>query len=72
MHSNDLILCKKLDSVMKYVDDIYLAPRDYCGYILLMNSGKSESQNNCKSIMAVVNDALRIIIYAVKVIKKDE
>jgi hypothetical protein len=68
---NDLILCKKLDTVMEYVDqdDIYLASRDFCGYIALMNSGKSTT-NNCKSVKAIINDVMRIIIYTTKTIEE--
>jgi len=41
MMQNDLILCKKIDSIMKYTPNshAYLAPRDFCGFIILMNSG---------------------------------
>lgn len=46
LHGYDLILCRKKDSIMRYTnrgdpDDIFLAPRDYCGHIPLVNGGKN-------------------------------
>jgi len=43
MMKNDLILCKKTDSIMKYTpnSNTYLAPRDFCGFIIFMNSGNT-------------------------------
>ena len=71
MQSRDLILCKKMDSVMKYTNtDHYLAPRDFCGYVLLINSSKKT--NNCNSITAIVNNFLRVLIYTNRKIKKGE
>jgi hypothetical protein len=67
MEKNDLIFSKKIDSV-----NIYLAPRDYCGYILLMNCGRLSKKNNCKSITVIVDKAVRILIYTSKGIKKGE
>jgi len=57
---------------MKYAEEIYLAPRDYCGYIPLMNSGPKKNQNNCKSITGIINGRLRIIIYSIKTIQLGE
>lgn len=42
-------------------EDIYLAPKDYCGYILLMNTS-SKSNCNCRSMKVVLDGALRILI----------
>jgi hypothetical protein len=74
LKGKDLILCKKLDAVMKYepYDDIYLAPRDFCGFIPLMNSGKNNKENNCQSITVIVDGAIRILIYTGRKIQINE
>lgn len=63
----DMIWCRKPDSVMMYSGhstprDVFLAPVDYAGYVLLVNCG-TESTNNCRVIKTVVMGAVRILLY---------
>jgi len=62
----DLSICKKPDSIMDLSgnnssEDVYLGPKDYCGYILLVNSGKAEAIN-CKIERAIIGGVLRIVL----------
>lgn len=69
--------CKKNDTIMLFSTkdspcDVYLAPKDFCGYVCLINN-ESEEKSNCKSLRAVIKGALRIIIYSFKdIVKGDE
>jgi len=68
MNGRDLILCRKNDSIMTLLgnnnspDDVYLAPRDFGGYVILINTAFRTQRNNCKS-------HLRIIVFASKAIR---
>ena len=46
LRGTDMILCRKLDSVMEYTgntlpSDAFLAPKNHAGYITLVNSGSN-------------------------------
>ena len=45
-------------------DDVFLAPRDYAGYVILMNSAGNGEKNNCKSLRAIIKGHPRVIVYS--------
>lgn len=58
---------------MGYSGSTYLASKDYCGFILLLNTATEENEkNNCESKRIVVEDALRILVFTSEHIRKDE
>jgi hypothetical protein len=66
IQGKDLVLCKKSDSIMRYSGgntprDTFLAPKDYCGYIPLMNTGKKK-ECNCSSLKIVLNGKVRVLL----------
>lgn len=74
LRGKDLILCKKMDTIMVLSNkntpsDIYLAPKDYGGYVLLVNSGKHDNVN-CKVQKIIVLNSLRILLITSRKIKK--
>jgi len=52
-------------------EDVYIAPKDYGGYIILIN-GKKKNKCNYKRIRAIIAGAIRVIIFTSQPIKKDE
>lgn len=51
--------------------EVYLAPKDFAGYVLLVNSATSETFN-CKTVKAVIDSALRVILYTSRVVAAEE
>ena len=69
----NLSSCRKNDSIMLYSTkngpaEVYLAPKEFCGFIALVN-GAEETSTNCKTIKTVVDGALRILLYTSKEIE---
>lgn len=69
-----MIKIKRYDSVMTLVEGtkpsntIMIGPRDYCGYICLINGAK-EQEANCSSRKVEINGFVRIIVFTHKTIK---
>lgn len=73
MNGKDLILCRKNDSIMQFSNDdspqdVYLAPRDFASYVLLINSARKRQTNNCRSMRSIVHGLPRVIIYSITTI----
>ena len=71
-----MVLCKKSDSVMRYSGggspkDVFLAPKDFAGYVLLVNTGKKE-KCNCISLRLIIDGSVRILLLTSKKIKKGQ
>ena len=49
--------------------DIFLAPRDYCGHVALVNGGEGKS-SNCNVWKVLLGDCLRVILVTSMKIKK--
>ena len=70
----DILLCKKTDSKMEYSGscsptEVFLAPKDFAGFVVLINSG-GEFESNCCSLRGVILGALRVLIVTKTQIKK--
>ena len=51
--------------------DLFLAPRDFCGHVALVNGGERQ-KINCLVWKVILEDCLRIILVTSKKIKKGE
>jgi len=76
LSGSNLILCKKIDSVMMYTDDnspsgVFLAPLHYSGYITLVNS-EEDKRCNCEIVKVVIEGALRVVLLARRKILKGQ
>lgn len=76
MHARDTVLCKKAHSIMRYAgkegpEQVMLAPRDFGGYVMLVNTDK-ESKVNCQVVKVLLAGALRILLVTKKSIKAGE
>ena len=74
LEGRDMVLCKKSDSVMRYSGggspkDVFLAPKDFAGYVLLVNTGPKE-KCNCISLRLIIDGSVRILLLTSKKIKK--
>lgn len=73
----DMIVCKMPNAVMRYFDaeeellSAFIAPRDYCGYVVLINCAESK-ESNCYCAKVVVSNCMRILIMAKRGIKAGE
>lgn len=70
------MMCRKVDSIMPYSggnapEDVFLAPKSCSGYVTLVNTGDSDT-NNCRVLKTVIKDRVRIILYTIKPIKEGE
>lgn len=75
MNGRHLMSCKKNDSIMLYSEkngprDLFLAPKDFCGYIPLINSSHDKAAN-CNSLKVILEGSVRIIVYTIRAIEKD-
>lgn len=52
-------------------DHVFLAPKDFAGYVILINTGQ-EDQVNCKAYKVILEGALRIILLSTRTIKAGE
>ena len=52
-------------------EDVYLAPRDYCSYVLLINTGSGDD-NNCRSLRCFFHGQPRVIVYTIRKIEAGE
>lgn len=76
LHGFDLILTRKPDYITHYSGsggpkNIYLAPRDYCGMVPLVNGGKGIACN-CSVWRIIFGGCLRVILVTNRKIKKGE
>lgn len=75
-HSKDTFLCRRKDMIIDYIDhsipskSLKIGPILHCGYITLINN--LGPLNNCQSLKCIINGQIRIIIYTIKKIKKNE
>lgn len=77
LQGKNLIFCKKNDAVMEYSggstpNDIFLAPKDHAGYVLLINTASEGEKNNCKCLRSIIQGRLRVIIYTSSPIRAGE
>jgi hypothetical protein len=77
LQGKDLLLCKKIDSIMRYSGgsspfDVLLAPKDYAGFVILINTDKRKKKLNCKPIKVIAQNSIRILIVTTKEIQPDE
>jgi SET domain-containing protein len=49
--------------------DVFLSPKDFAGYVVLINTGKD---TNCKCLRTVIDETVRVIIYTSREIKAGE
>ena len=52
-------------------EEMVLAPRDYSGYVLLVNTAPA-NRCNCKVIRLIVEGALRVLLVTKKLVKAGE
>lgn len=76
LNGRQLSQCRKNDCIRLLSEknspyDVYLAPKDFCSYTTLINSG-SEETSNCKAFKCVVNGSLRLLVYTSRNISKDQ
>ena len=76
LNGRQLMLCKKNDSIMLFShlngpESLYLAPKDFGGLVILVNTGPPE-YINCKCLRTVIDGRMRVILYTSRVIKKGE
>ena len=51
--------------------DVFVAPKDFAGYVLLVNTGNGFT-NNCSTLRTIINGIVRIVLYTNKNISKGE
>lgn len=76
LSGKDLVVCKKSDAIFRHsggskMNDSYLAPKDFAGYITLVNTTQKKDCN-CVPLRVIVGDCLRVLLVSSRAIRKGE